>query len=249
MKLVINSCHGYETPRTSIFKSLAAAGFARFADVVLVMGKCPEDRGPRTVPVDELCDGPTGAPAGASCTCIELASNNYDLNGYNALHLYRDHADVASESYFYCLDTCVFHREFVKFFDTFAPPAPDAICTCPFPNSNVSAFGAAVVANYGDNFGSIVSKEEGLLLEHDRPAETESGAVVRPLSSFGEVHKTARRRFVGLADPFRTGHKRRVYHYPAFGVSKYILWSQTGDLGGGQVRGIRMPPSKTKTSQ
>jgi hypothetical protein len=65
---------------------------------------------------------------------------------------------------------------------------------------------------------------------------------VHPLSAFGDVRYAANRRFKGVEDPYGTGHRRRVFLYPDFGVIKYILWSRTGDLSeSGVVRRLHFP--------
>jgi hypothetical protein len=251
MKLVINSCLAYVVARKYLFETLLKTKFDRFEDIILVLGKSPDEKEPYQASVKDVSGGDIDCDS--LITCIDVTINNHDLNGYHALYKYHSHPRVVSDAYFYCHDTCAFRKAFPKFFSTFRIPTPKTICTPRFPGSNISVFGYDVVLAYKDNFDTLVSKDNGLLIEGGRPvpahlSSTPGAKAVFPLTHFGDVVFTENRRYVGNSNPYKTNYSRQVYLYPEFGIYKFIFYAMTGDLLGddSQVAHVVMPQTRRR---
>ena len=124
LKLVINSYEPYTAPRAKLFASLHRSGFWRFEDVIVVLGGSS---------VDAITWRPLSEdrhPNPPNVTVIQMVLNSFDLQGLSALHRYRRHPRVVSDTYVYLHDTCEVHeRLFVPTFEGYRLPSSQLVYT------------------------------------------------------------------------------------------------------------------------
>lgn len=223
MKLIINSNLNYKTPLLVLFESLVRCGFKKFEDVVVVIGQSDIDSEPERTKISDLMD----LDINSQVVVIRKKLNNYDYGGYHALSLHMDHPLIQSESFMYLLDTTTVEQEFVSIFDSLSVGSGELVISNA-PHSNICAFGHEVVRNYGDNFGTVLTKDEAIRLEWNAPIEKNVNSIVE----FGKARKTRSRIVAGEFDIYKTQMPRVRTYYPDFGVNKWILWGRNGDIVG-----------------
>jgi hypothetical protein len=223
MKLVINSNVNYEKPLRKLFLSLRGAGFRDYKNIIVVRGQSESDEEPKKVKISKVVK----LGIRDELTLINMRLNNFDYTGYHALNVYKEHPLVSSDWYMYILDTVTVNSLFVSFINS-ACPDPDELMITMRPHSNICAFGSEVIKNYGNNFGTPLTKDEAIRLEFDSPIEKN----VASISRFGRITQMNTRYLVGEADIYGTGHPRKNLYYPDFGLSKWIFWGRTGDILG-----------------
>jgi len=227
MKIVINSNINYSRPVKTLFKSLVDIGFDRIEnDVVLVVSQSEVQKPPKKNNLREVF---ADAPDLEVCV-IGMEMNNFDYSGYHALHLYGDDPLVKDDSYLYVLDTSTFDESFKDKYSDISP-GKSCVKTCWRPHSNICAFGSEVVKNYGDNFSTILTKKEAIELEWGETI-TKNGRVVKGILEFGEFVHAGERLSLETQDIYETSYPRVRFHYPFFGISKWILWGINGDMTG-----------------
>lgn len=226
MKIVINSNVHYRKPVSVLIKSMTDIGFQHFESIILVVSQSAADVPPRKVQLREIVPE---APDVEICV-IEMTMNNFDYAGYHALHLYKDDPLVAAPAYLYIMDTCTVAQDFSDKYAALQVDK-DVVTTCPAPHSNICAFGCDVVTNYGDNFGTPLTKDEAVAVEFERPV-IKDGKVISGILSFGKFVKAGDRIGIENLDIYGTGHLRHRALYDFFGINKWILMFRTGDMTG-----------------
>ena len=233
LKLCINSHVAYHVPLRTLLLSLQVARFEHFSDVLVMLGGSTYDAAPQHVPLAELV--PDLGNASHQVVVVRTRSNAFDYHGLGLLHAYRMHPLVRADMYVYCHDTStVDPSSFLERFESFRlPSSPLLFTTWPLPNSNTVAFGAGVVRAYGHNFdGNLSDKTAAFPMEFGYPFERPEGSM-RPLVSFGFVVKMGPRLPQGSSDVYKTGIPRLRFYYPAFGLSKHSMRSDSaGDILG-----------------
>ena len=172
---------------------------------------------------------------------------------------WRDH------TYFFLHDTCVVDESFPRKFESYRLPRNGLILTTwPPPNSNIAVLGSGVVRAMRRNFDVSFTKTDGYQLEYGyRLVQRSTNRTILPLTSFGSiVGLGARRCDQGGTDPYKTNMKRMKCHYPALGVSKFILpqmgtrraefrgtarrdgLARTGEWRKFDHRGMQIPPER-----
>lgn len=223
MKLVVNSNINYKKPFSKMLQSLIESGFKSFNDIVVVMGQCKDDEEPRKIKISEVSD----LNSKDQVTLIKMKLNNFDYTGYHALHLHSSHPLVVSDWYMYVLDTVTFTRHFLSFIENANLNSEELMIT-KSPHSNICALGRDVIRNYGDNFGTELDKNEAIRLEF----EEEIPKNVKGICNFGKITHVRSRILFGDHDIYETGHPRKGFYYPEFGLSKWIFWGGSGDITG-----------------
>ena len=223
MKLVVNSNINYKKPLSKMIESLINSGFKKFDDVIVVMGQCENDEGPRKIKISEI----SGLSSNEQVTLIKMKLNNFDYTGYHALHLHSSHPLVISDWYMYVLDTVTFTSDFLFFLEKASLDSEELLITKK-PHSNICAFGCGVVNNYGDNFGTEINKDEAIRLEFEEEIQKN----IKGICSFGRISHVRSRVLLGNKDIYKTGFARRGFYYPDFGINKWIFWGSCGDITG-----------------
>lgn len=223
MKLVVNSNVNYKKPLSKMLESLIDSGFKNFDDVIVVIGQCERDEEPRKIKISEI----SNLNSSEVVTLIRMKLNNFDYTAYHALHLHSSHPLVISDWYMYVLDTVTFTKKFL-FFLEHADLHPDELMITKQPHSNICAFGRDVIKNYGENFGTELDKNEAIRLEFEETISKD----VRGICNFGKTTHVPSRILAGDADIYETGHQRKCFYYPEFGLSKWIFWGGCGDITG-----------------
>jgi hypothetical protein len=228
MKIVINSNINYKKPVQVLLESLCESGFYEFNDVVLVVSQCEDQIGPEIINVNEVIQD-LRLPNIEVCV-VRMQMNNFDYSGYHALHMYKNDPLIEDEGYLYVLDTSTFDEDF---FDKYSDLKPEkgGVVTCFHPHSNICMIDREVVSNYGDNFSTILTKGEAIHLEWNNEIN-KCGKTVKGITQFGKFVSTGDRIMMGAEDIYGTGHPRVRVNYPAFGINKWILWGQNGDMTG-----------------
>uniref|UniRef100_A0A7S1Q903 Uncharacterized protein n=1 Tax=Alexandrium catenella TaxID=2925 RepID=A0A7S1Q903_ALECA len=223
-KLVVNSHVDYAQAVSKLVESLERVNFTLWGDVVVFRGGAEQNSRPQT--------------DARGITYVNLTINSYDFNALSGLYQYRHEPSVCAHSYLYILDTVEFGEYFPQAFDELRLEPGEQLMS-PRPNSNILAFDHGLVGKYGTNFDRAVTKQEAVQIE--------TGALPLPgvhrLEHFAaKVTMTVNREEQGHVDLYHTGHPRTKFYYPSFGIYKYILWDQMGDLGGdGEVKPIYPP--------
>ena len=260
LKLVVNSHVSYEPPLRMLIASLREAGFLHWRDLIIVLAGCEDD----AMPV--ACEGSdTLCPQAA--TLVKTRQNIYDWTGLSVLSKHREHPLVRAHTYLFLHDTCVVDESFPRKFESYRLPRNGLILTTwPPPNSNIAVLGSGVVRAMRRNFDVSFTKTDGYQLEYGyRLVQRSTNRTILPLTSFGSiVGLGARRCDQGGTDPYKTKMKRMKCHYPALGVSKFILpqmgtrraefrgtarrdgLARTGEWRKFDHRGMQIPPERPR---
>jgi len=217
MKLFINSNKHYMKPLKIALKSLKASGFTKWEDVIVSISGASADEDPL---VEDNFLG-----LGVKIVSLKSVKENYDYQGYTNLRRHRNHPLVLDDSYFYTLDTVVFTSDFPKIFSG-VKVKPGEVISCALPNSNVSIFGKNMIDKYNSIYDTPLSKPEAVAIEcgrHEVPHLT---------SLAGECTWVEGRVRVDAVDIYETGKPRKAFLYKFFGLIKYILWADDGDIKG-----------------
>lgn len=221
-KIIINSNLYYSKPLELLLSSLIDIGFTSFLDVVIVRGQCEKNEAPTVVKISDI----TNLNSDSSVVLVNMELNNFDYTGYHALHLYQNDPLISADWYMYVLDTSSFEKYFMYFISN-ANLLHKEIVVSPCPHSNICAFGNEVIKNYKDNFSVQVNKEEAVRLEFNLDVYNKN---IKSILHFGQVIYTDNRKFIDVEDIYGTGRKRHKFYYPYFGINKWILWGDTGDI-------------------
>ena len=238
LKLCINSHVAYRVPLHKLLVSLLAARFEHFDDVLLMLGGSATSQEPEMVQLEELVPG---LDKQHGLVVTRTQANGFDYHGLALLYQHRHHPLVSADVYIYLHDTTTVDPDtFIERFESFRLPRREAgpllFSTWPLPNSNIVAFGAAVVHRYGRNFEGNLSKAAAFPMEFGYPFERPGASAVLPLISFGYVIKVGPRIPRGSSDVYGTGVPRNRFYYPAFGIYKYSMRSDAvGDIVAGKL--------------
>jgi len=208
---------------------MIAVGFCRFDALVVVISQSCADEPPRKMSLQEILPA---APDVEICV-IKMMMNSFDYAGYHALHLYKNDPLVVAPAYLYLMDTCTVTPEFNNAYATLRVEK-NAVHTCPPPHSNICAFDAAVVTNYGDNFCTPLTKNEAVSVEFEQSV-FKNGKEIAGILNFGRFVNNGARIGMNNVDIYDTGHLRHRVRYPQFGVDKWIFMFKTGDITGAVV--------------
>lgn len=219
-KLIINSNAKYDIARKTLFASLLQVGFSRFQDVVVMLGGATSDSEPYA-PSDDW--GQRGV------TYVDIKLDSFDYHGFSGLYHHKDHALVSADRYLFIHDTVVANDSFPEAFDSLSGVTSNELYSPPAPFSNICAFGRGVVEKWKTNFDSPVTKAGAVSLEFGTPSNG-----ILPLVTFAEKKTLAAPRVdTGKAvDLYHTGMPRNAIYYPAFKLTKYLLFNKFGDLTG-----------------
>ena len=222
-RIVINSCARYRIALVRLLHSLEVAFFQQFDRLVIVIGGCGADSEPQLEPLSKWLPHRRN-----NVVVIRCALENFDYHGLAMLHEHSAHPLIRANAYLYLLDTTSAEPDFVTCFEALRGSGSEAwlLVSSP-PASNICAFGLGVVQAYGTNFASPVSKAQAIAVEHGES----SGCAMRGLQQYAthSLRHARPRVFRGTRDVYGTGGpKRWVYHYPTFGVCKYVLMRLEG---------------------
>lgn len=232
MKLVINSNVYYNFPATCLLNSLKRNNFGRMNDIILVISESTDD-----VPVSKKID-----MLNCSITIVKTKDNMFDWSGFNILHEYKEHPLIASDSYFYLLDSSTVGPNFQKRFEYYEKLLSNSrfIMAPQRPNSNICVFGKQIIDEYQNNFnGMKISKKDAIALELHNIFIKDR--LVKNIFEYGKFYETKNREFMGYNDIYKTNVPRAVFYYPDFDVYKYIRWG-----GFGEIKMYRKPPIPSK---
>lgn len=219
-KVIINSHVEYSKPLRFLLSSVLDSDFLEWyslLDIIVVVGgdaSYPQGGEVGEEWVEEL---------GGKCVFVRAPQDSHDFHGLNCLHTHFSHPLVEADTFFYVLDTSVFQTDFGSKLSSL-DVGETGILTCPLPNSSLLLFGKGVVKAYGERFGANMTKQEALRLELEGQ-----------FLSFGDVTFLEQRVLTRKVDIYGTGHPRHEFHYPSFGVKKYVLWGKNGDMTGNVV--------------
>lgn len=220
IKLVINSHIKYSKARKILFESLESTNFKSYIDIIMILSGCDSDIEPY---LSE--DG---------YITIHSTKNNFDYNGFNVLHTYKDHHLVDNNFYLYLHDTITFDKNFDNIFNELNSSVLDKdtnnIYISRSFHSNICLFGKNVIENYSNNFSVPLTKEEAIYLEL-HPNLVKNNRIIKNISFFGDVNYISERIDLNREeDIYQNGHPRKVFYYPLFGIYKWILWGKNGDF-------------------
>lgn len=104
LKLVINSNKLYQKPLEMLFRSMTAAQFRNWTEVLVIIGGSDREK-----VYQEKENAPDTFAGGilveSEVTYIETKFMNFDLTGLSMLYHYRNHPMVHALAYLYILDT------------------------------------------------------------------------------------------------------------------------------------------------
>lgn len=219
IKLIVNSDVRYSTALDTLLQSLEHASFLRWPDVIVMRGSASEDSEPYK---PDTMFGKLGV------TYVDLKLSSRDLHGFSGLYHHRNDPDVKAKVYMYIHDTVKANSSFPSLFDSMGSVGTDEVRHPPFPFSNICVFGSGVVENYSLQFDKVVSKAGGIQIEFGGRADG-----VESVAHFAKTDTvTEDRQQIGQEDPYHTGFLREALYYPAFGLTKYLLYNREGDLLG-----------------
>ena len=262
LKLCINSHVAYSVPLRTLFASLFRARFEHFPDTIVMLGGSANEATPLRVRLDELIPGSATNHSVVLVRTRANAFDYHGLSllyrhrqhplVMAETYLYV-HDTVTVEE-----DTFVERFESFRL-----QRSPLLFTTWPLPNSNIVAFGVGVVHRFGTNFDGNLSKTAAFPMEvgqratkqsRDRtpgpaaaratrgtralaqfgfPFERAGHPSVQPLIAHGFVVKVGPRVPRGSSDVYGTGTPRLRFYYPAFGLFKHSMRSDTaGDIVG-----------------
>lgn len=180
LKLVINSNKLYQKPLEMLFRSMTAAQFRNWTEVLVIIGGSDREK-----VYQEKENAPDTFAGGilveSEVTYIETKFMNFDLTGLSMLYHYRNHPMVHALAYLYILDTSTVGMAFPWKFNELASTGYHEMLNPPKPSSNICAFGHGLVEKYGKNFDTLLTKEDGLAFEFGEEVKG-----VRPLNAFAE---------------------------------------------------------------
>ena len=237
----------YHLPLRTLIRSLLNTTFDHYSDVLLLLGGNTDESPPISVKLSDVIPNLGGTDH--EVVLVRTRSNAFDYHGLSLLYRYRTHPLVKAGSYVYLHDTTTVVESFVERFESFRlRSSPLLFTTWPLPNSNIVAFGGAVVDRYGRNFDGNLTKANAFPMEFGYP--NEKG--MRPLMAFGFVVRVGPRLPQGKVDVYGTGPRIRFF-YPSFGVFKYSMRSDSaGDITGKRTslfHGKRYFPPASKVQQ
>jgi len=235
LKLLINSHVKYQKPLAFLLKSMVNASFDRWQDVMIVFGGSTADIGPHKAVV-----------GGVPVTIVNTTLNAYDYTALWAIWRYRNHHMAKADRYFYLLDSSSVGPYFsVRFKEWSERNGTDEVLVRPWGyNSNLCIFSRRLVSRFRASFRLNFTKTEAVRLEI---MDRYNARGARPLiwwavRTRGRIVYTPPRDFKGFTDVYGIGFSRMAHWYPNFDVSHYMLHGGFGDLQGGGVKPIDMPP-------
>jgi hypothetical protein len=208
-RLVINSHASYRAPRKRLLASLRAVGFEDFCRVLLVVGGARAERAPRRL---------------ANLTVATTSAAAFDYTAMGVLRAHSENALVRAPAYLYLPDTSEALPGFAAFFAGLPVALGDAaMLVAPLElDSNILAFGPALLEACGDRFrGNVSSKKDAVFMELRH-------AIRCGVPDKRTAAAPAARLHCGQADPYATGAVRECYRYPDFFVLKYMCKSVAG---------------------
>jgi len=219
IKLIVNSDVRYSIALETLLQSLEDVSFLRWPDVIVMRGSACEDSEPYK---------PNTMFGKRGVTYVDLKLSSRDLHGFSGLYHHRNDPLVKAKVYMYIHDTVKANSTFPSMFDSMASIGPDEVRHPPFPFSNICAFGSGVVESYGVQFDKAVTKAAGIQIEFGGGSDG-----VQNVVHFGKTDVVVEdRQQIGQEDPYHTGLLRQALYYPAFGLTKYLLYNREGDLLG-----------------
>ena len=208
-RLVIVSHARYGEPLRVLMNSLENNGFSEFCRTVVVASGEREERGPERA---------------GNVTTIRTALDSYEYSGMAALREHAAHPLVSAPAFFYMPVTSVAAPEFADFFDRLVRELgeADVLASPSEMDSNVIAFSPALLERCGDRFRRRMSnKKDAMYAEATRLMRCGTPPERTRLTRSPRV-------LLGEADPYSTDAPRLVYHYPDFGMYKFVCESVTG---------------------
>lgn len=227
MKIVINTNTHYRQPLTYLLRSILAANFNRYEDIIVVISESVADTTPAMEPLRNIAD----IDSDEQVVVIRLCINNFDYAGFNALHLFKNHPLIYSERYFYLLDSSSvefdFYDKIMRFNNI---QTNQLVVNGPLACSNVIIFGNRVIDIYGDKYNRNLTKDQATSIEISPNPIIIDGVEYRNFWGFDNVIRLPDRVQQEDVDIYNTGHKRITFYYPDYGVKKYIFWAHDGDI-------------------
>lgn len=208
-RLVMVSHVRYTKPLRLLMNSLAASGFSEFCRTVVVESGEREERGPER---------------SGNVTTIQTALDAYEYSGMAALRQHAAHPLVKAPAFFYLPVTSMASPNFVEFFDRVVGKLGDAdVLASPSEmDSNVIAFSPALLDSCGDQFQRRMNnKKDAMYAEATRAMRCGTPPERTKLTASPRV-------LLGEADPYSTHAPRLVYHYPDFGIYKFVCQTVVG---------------------
>ena len=218
IKIIINSHIDYKQPRDKLFESLSTTGFD-FTNVILTLSGSKDDI-PPTIE--------------NNIVTIYSKNNNYDYNGFDILYRYYDNTLIKNDFYLYLHDTITFSNTFIstiQLLNILLTDKPkDSILISSNLHSNICVIGYEVIQNYKYNFSKVsLTKKEAVELEI-KGKVIKNYETILGIKNFGSIHHVRERVFVESKDIYSTGFPRQCFLYPDFGIFKWILWGNDGDI-------------------
>lgn len=220
MKIVIQTCKGYEQP---IEKLLASINFHNHASTfIIVVNKCEKEGVHKKLWTCQ--NGHT-----AEITTIETPKNLWEYVSFEKVQKYNEHPLIDSEYYFFMHDTC-WVTDPARFWNGLQKlrkhcnlsSTPNGIC---FPGRNSTCHNMMLarkqfVLEYGAQFvGKTFTKEQGIHIEFsDRNINGIKGNKNWPYTTFG---RRARRRPSSVV--YSNGAKRILIYYPLLDLYKAYI--------------------------
>ena len=121
LRIVINSNKMCKKPLKTFLKSLQAAEFQNWGDLLVVIGGADENK----------------IYLAKNVTYLETTFMNFDLTGMAMLYQYRNHPLVRAASYLYLLDTSTVGVDFPNKLAELKPLGRDELRSFPAPASNL----------------------------------------------------------------------------------------------------------------
>jgi len=217
IKLIVNSDVRYSVALDKLFESMDKVSFGRWSDVIVMRGSASNDSDPFH---PETKYGKRGV------TYIDLKLSSFDLHGFSGLYHHRHDPRVRAPVYFYIHDTVLVDRKFPRIFDSMASTEEFEARHPPLPSKNHCVFGSGVVDLYGPWYDAPRTKEDGVLIEFGIPPFRNPVMFALKQTLLKKGHDGEK------VDLYHTGHPRTGMYFPDFGLTKYSLLSNSGDLTG-----------------
>lgn len=229
MKIVIQTCKGYEEPITKLLTSIH---YTQHSDnIIVVVNKCDRE----SIALESwVADNQQ-----ANLTVIRTKKNLWEYVSFEKVAHYIEHKLVTDEYFFFMHDTCwVGNAE--RFWGGLTKlhansnlyHTPNGIC---FPGRNSTSHNMMLarkqfVIEFGSQFvGQTFTKEQGIRLEFSDITINNriKGNKHWPLTSFG---RRARRR--PSQCPYNSAHRRIIVYYPLLDLYKAYIHVDLHDQPG-----------------